>query len=674
MSALIANPAIKSLLRGVIVWAPLWIATTVIFGGIGFFYAMFLKEDMFLASQALLVRDEANGAVMRLGRFQSQAEMKAAQETILEMTKSQQVVRNALVTVGAPKGLSNWLSWGEYPSNRLVEDTASSAIAVHAPKGTEFGVTEVIYLDVKSNTTQRALDLNKAICDALEDRLQQVRTARADGVIAELTHARSAAQNELTDSTERLNAMEREAGSDLSDLRGMTDMIAGGATSRAEFDQIKNELRQAEQAKQQLLSDRDLLIRAVDDPSAFVIAPGSFLNAQPGLKRLREGIVDGQLSGAQLTGKFTDDHPLMTASKSAQSSITNRFVNELRASISSVEADIALANQKIKRLEDQRRSSEERLSRIADSRARYSNLVAEVRSKIGILESAERALAEATATRDSSRSTSLITRLDLPVVSDEPIGPGKKTIAMLCTIAGLVFGLGIVFVITPIDAGPVFGRRQSDQGRGRRGSDFAQPQIVVAPVVAPAGAPFTAPGAATAGYAAPGYTAPTSNTAPPASNTSPSSSVDATRGSGGGSPTNAPTNSNPQTNAKASPSIVESLADGMTKVRTKLNIQSDESPSANDDGLLNPANSVSYKNLVNELSTMDIDRAFQELSKLQKMKPANRKEELSVQMKIQELKNFLSQSSKSEGISNRSINALSEEAINRIKPRTTKPN
>lgn len=649
MSALIANPAIKSLLRGVVVWAPLWIATTVIFGGIGFFYAMFLKEDMFLASQALLVRDEANGAVMRLGRFQSQAEMKAAQETILEMTKSQQVVRNALVAVGPPKGISNWFSWGEYPSNRLVEDTASSAIAVHAPKGTEFGVTEVIYLDVKSNTTQRALDLNKAICDSLEDRLQQVRTARADGVIAELTHARSAAQSELADSTERLNAMEREAGSDLSDLRGMTDMIAGGATSRAEFDQIKNELRQAEQAKQQLLSDRELLIRAVDDPTSFVIAPGSFLNAQPGLKRLREGIVDGQLSGAQLTGKFTDDHPLMTASKSAQSSITNRFVSELKASMLSVEADIALANQRIKRLEDQRKSAEERLSRIADSRAKYSNLVAEVRSKIGILEAAERALAEATATRDSSRSTSLITRLDLPVVSDEPIGPGKKTIALLCTVAGLVFGLGIVFVITPIDSGPVFGRRQSDQGRGRRGSDFVQQQIVVAPVVTPATSPVPGPSVpADIGAATSSSSKPVASNTVATANNSVGPAVGATS--------------------------IESLAEGMTKVRTKLNIQSDVSPSALDQEVGNPANSASYKSLINELSTMDIDRAFQELAKLQKMKPANRKEELSVQMKIQELKAFLSQSTKSEGISSRSINAISEDAINRIKPRTTKPN
>ncbi len=43
-------------------------------------------------------------------------------------------------------------------------------------------------------------------------------------------------------------------------------------------------------------------------------------------------------------------------------------------------------------------------------------MLAEVKSKITILESAEKELAEAQAARDSSVSTSLLTRLDAPMV------------------------------------------------------------------------------------------------------------------------------------------------------------------------------------------------------------------------------------------------------------------
>ncbi|MFN7706525.1 MAG: hypothetical protein ACK5OH_00820, partial [bacterium] len=189
MSALVSNPALKSILRGVVVWAPMWMVSTLVFGLIGVAYAYLLKSDTYLSSQALLVRDEANGAVMRLGRFQSQAEMKAAQETILEMAKSHQVVHDALAAVGESPSLFRWMdfSWagmgGEFPSKELIEQTAKNAIQVHAPNGTEFGVTEVIYLDVKAASPKEAAQLNKALCDSLEARLQQVRKARANGVI-----------------------------------------------------------------------------------------------------------------------------------------------------------------------------------------------------------------------------------------------------------------------------------------------------------------------------------------------------------------------------------------------------------------------------------------------------------------------------------------------------------
>jgi succinoglycan biosynthesis transport protein ExoP len=473
MSSVIANPIFRNILRGILIWAPLWIGTTALFGTLGILYILFLKQDQFLASQAILVRDEANGAVMRLGRFQSQAEMKAAQETILEMAKSHQVVRETLEKTGPEPSLFSfgWESSDPFPSLRQIEDFAKNSISIHAPKGTEFGVTEVIYIDIKSDSKERSLALNKALCDALEGRLQQVRTVRADSVIAELSYARDAAKAELKIATEQLHAMEQEAGTDLSDLRGMTDMIAGGSSARLEFDQIKNELRQAEQTLQQLQSDRDLLRKAIVDPASFVIAPGSLLNSQPGLKRFREGLVDAQISGSQLSGKFTEEHPLVIASNSAQNTIMQRFSKELRASIESIEADIAVVEKKRERLEAQRVSLEGRLSRLADQRALYANLAADVKSRIAILENAERELAEAAAARDSSKATSLLTRLDTPIVSDKPIGPGKTTLAAVCTAAGLAFGLGIVFLITPIDSGPTFGRRISDRFYGRRYND-----------------------------------------------------------------------------------------------------------------------------------------------------------------------------------------------------------
>ncbi len=182
MSASNANPALRSLVRGLLVWSPLWILTTFLFGGLGVVYVLFLKQDKFVASQAILVGEEATGAIRRLGRFQTQAERKAAQATILEIAKSQPVVRDALMAV---ERTDNRWGYKAFPSKEVIEDFAKTRIVVHAPRGTEFGATSVLYLDVIANTQDETLKLSKALCDALESWLQNVRQARANDVILE---------------------------------------------------------------------------------------------------------------------------------------------------------------------------------------------------------------------------------------------------------------------------------------------------------------------------------------------------------------------------------------------------------------------------------------------------------------------------------------------------------
>lgn len=640
MNSFITNPAVRSILRGILVWAPLWILTTIIFGGLGVAYAYVLKSDTYIASQALLVRDEANGAVMRLGRFQSQTEMKAAQETILEMAKSHQVVREALVAVGEPPQIINWLFpvsfSGEYPSKELVEETANQAIQVHAPKGTEFGTTEIIYLDIKSNSTEHARRLNRALCDALESRLQQVRRARADGVILELVSARNTRRQALTEVTALLEETERAVGSDLTDLRGLTETVGTGSSSRAELEQIKSEIRQSETTRQALLSDREMLVIASQDPQGFLVAPSSVLNAHPGLRRMREGLADSQIQGAHILGKFTEEHPSAIASNSAQAAIASQFADELKAAITTVDADIALVDLKLQRLDSQRVRAEARLAAIAEGRAAYANLVADVKSKTALLEAAERELAGAQAARDASISTSLLTRLDAPIVSDKPIGPGRTTLSGLSAIAGLVFGLGIVFAITPIDMGPTYGRRSRDRISGRRSADLSFPDDISTP-------PHHEP--------------------PRDSRTSPGESTRTDQPLG-------PDVSHSERTATSPNDVMKLLAEANGKTledlfvqaadnsvagypREKINMQLDIEPGLPiaefPIGHPNPSQSESENR---PLSTntgdsnkvrfaTDVDNAFRELARLKSLKPDNQDQERNIDEKMNEIKGLL---------------------------------
>jgi len=220
----------------------------------------------------------------------------------------------------------------------------------------------------------------------------------------------------------------------------------------------------------------------------LVVAPSDILTSQPGLKRLREGFADAQLNASQLSGRFTEQHPLLVAARTTQDSIRERLVSELEASLIGLNQEIKTSQHKLDRLHSLQADAESKLGGLAENRAEYANVISEVKTRSTILETAERELAEAEASGEASSSISLISRLDQPTVSDGPVGPGKITIAGICTIAGLLFGLGIVFLISPNESGRSFGRRISDLGRRKEDQTVgtaAKPTAAVASVPIP---------------------------------------------------------------------------------------------------------------------------------------------------------------------------------------------
>ena len=465
-------------------WRWLWLGTTAVFGLLGLVYVVALKADVWVASQAIMVRDEANGAVMRLGRFESQTEMKAAQETILEMARNTQVVADALAVVGRPPSWRTWL-WGDHPPTTAeVEQLAREAIVVRAPRGAELGTTEVIYIDVKQQAPQRAIELNLALCQALENRMQQVRQSRADGVIAELETAKQTAVAQLQQATQRLQKMETEAGADLSDLRSLTEANSGSNSNRTLLDTIKNELRQAELQLQQLETDLQLATASFDNPDQLLLTPSALVNSQTGLKTLRDGLATATIHTSQMRGRFTDSHPLVQTALQAEAHLRQQLRNELAVAIQSLTNDREIAAERVEKLVVQRTQLESRLGSIAQVRAEYANVASEVRARNIQLQDCERELAQARAAREAAMTSSLMTRLDQPVMGEKPLGPSRSTIVAGAAVCGLLFGLGIVFLLTPLESSPAYGRRQYDYSgvAGRRASDRQALALASTPV------------------------------------------------------------------------------------------------------------------------------------------------------------------------------------------------
>ena len=403
-----------------------------------------VKSDTWEASQPLLIRNEASAGTEGLGKFRSNEERKAIQETLLEMAKSRNVLTAALVEVGPPAGVAAQ-GW---PTAQDVADLAE-LVELVPPKGAEFGTTDILYLSVRATDRQRALDLTALISKHLVSQFQKLRGASADSTIEELTKSVVLAQQDSQLATRRLADLEREVGGDLGELRSLLNANSGDSDLRRKVLELENELRQAEIQQR---NDEDLLrllTSAQEDQGRLLATPNRLLESQPALKRLKDGLVDAQLKTAELMGSKAQNHPQILAAKSAQQEISDHLHGELALAIRGVTLDLELISRRVDRLNDQLEQLVDRLEKLASQRAEYSRLVADAEHRIRLQESAEQGLAQANASRASSESASLVKAIDLPDTGPRPVDIGSLPLVALGLVGGLVIGCGVLFLTVP---------------------------------------------------------------------------------------------------------------------------------------------------------------------------------------------------------------------------------
>jgi uncharacterized protein involved in exopolysaccharide biosynthesis len=457
---------VMSLLKAFRTCVWLWVIPTVAMTAAATVYAL-TKSTTWQASQAFVVRDEARG-MSRQGRFDSTESMRAFQETTIEVAKSSAVVSAALKQLGPPKSL---LGKTRFPTDDDIQKLQES-ISVAAPKGSELGSTEVLYLSVKGETPEDAIARTNAVFDQLERHLGTLRNARAGSVTNELSETLKLATADLQESTDALTAMEREVGRDLAELRVLNQSSSGDGNLRTALNQVKSEIRQRESEAEAHQELKEVLVVAKQNPDELLAMPSSMLAAQPALKRLKDGLVDAQLRTSSLMGKMSSRHPLVQAAFQGEQAVRQSLRSELATALSSCDADFQVVQRQIRLLTSQQDDLQQRLDRLAGLRAKYAVLVNDVEQRSNIVQRAKQDLATARATQSSSQATSLITRFEDPQVGDSPVGPGRTTIIGVGLMGGLITGAGLVFLVAPIGPNARQGRRLSDYlGIGRRAAD-----------------------------------------------------------------------------------------------------------------------------------------------------------------------------------------------------------
>lgn len=430
-----------------IVHRPLrWIVPAAVVSALALGYAVF-RAPTWEASQAMVIRDEAVGRVLTAqGKFASVDDMQTAQETVLQLAKSSSVVETALKQVGPRRGKSS----AGWPTVADVADL-QRRITVKAPNGAEFGRTEVFYLIVKDSDRPRSLQLAGALCDAVQQRLSQLRDQKAQSLVAELAETAELARTSLDEATGRLAKLESSVGGDLAELRILNESSSGESTLRRTMTNIRDEMRnenKAQLANQQLL---ELLVQSQGDAQSIVAMPSQLLQSQPALQRLKDGLVDAQLRTSQALSSMSREHPRVKAAMAEEEDVRRRLHGELDAAIGGLRVELSMNDRRIASLSDQLGQLQQRMNDIAAVRADYENLSAEVQEHSKIWTAAQKDLADAQASRAAAHSASLLTRLDGPQTGACPAGMSRAKICLAGLGGGLLLGLGVVILTaTPV--------------------------------------------------------------------------------------------------------------------------------------------------------------------------------------------------------------------------------
>jgi succinoglycan biosynthesis transport protein ExoP len=319
-------------------------------------------------------------------------------------------------------------------------------VDMRPPGGAEFGKTEVFYLSVRDTNRQRATALAAALCRQLEQRLQQLRDQRAQSMIAELARTVAMADGDLANQTERLSTFEANIGADLAELRSLTAQVGsqGGATQ--ELQSIEAERRANESLHRENTRLLKLLTVARDDSQELLATPSSLLKSQPAVKQLKDALVAAQIRIANLLGSRSEKHPFVVAARDAEKLIRGQLHDEIAVAIRGLEVDVELGADREKALAAKWSAARARISRLAEARAEYANLVSSVENHTRLVEAARKNLADARARQAGALSASVISRIDGVEAGVRPVGPGRKTITMAGGVAGLLFGFGLVFL------------------------------------------------------------------------------------------------------------------------------------------------------------------------------------------------------------------------------------
>ena len=423
----------------------LWVIPCLLGLGLSIIYALFLYSPTYTARQSLIVRDDLMGESFKPSRFESLDSMKSAQETILEIARKPEVIRNVMEQM--EESSSSFFGSGGISDNDIEE--MQGDIEFGAPNGAEFGRTEAVVLKVTTSTREKAKVFTDLLLDEIDSKLSDVRRQRLTSMEQELTLASKASKERLEESSGQLQELERGFGTEITTLREMNDP-QGGNTFDQKLNQIRAEKRGAVSTLVSAREQKVLLENALASKS--LVTSNQLLEMQPALGVMMRSVNTAREQLSINEGRYMPLHPALKASREAVKHQEKMLFNSLGPTIRGVDSQIAMAESRVERLDKSIVELENKLMELTEQRVPYAKLQEDVMNKTKVHSDVQAKLSQVRSYTNSSENIGLLTRVGEPQVGSRPNGLGRKALVLVGLLGGLLVGLGLVALAVPPSA------------------------------------------------------------------------------------------------------------------------------------------------------------------------------------------------------------------------------
>jgi uncharacterized protein involved in exopolysaccharide biosynthesis len=406
-----------------------------------------LQPEVFEASVQIWAQDQSPG-LRGSSSYpnDSAARVKMALTNVREVIFSRRVLESALEQCGMLNpALGDTNSTAQAERDGLVR-WLSKSIRLEAPKGTDFGSSQIFFIRLRDRDAARAPQLLSAVLDSFRKRYEQLSAEQAQHLLHETSL-------QVTKSREKLEIAAREFDDcvislegGLAELNSMGGSAGGESELRRSLVQLNERLVPAEADLKVQQAFLEQLQKAQDDSNEFVNVPGTLIREYPSLEQAVRDLGTARSQLDAVAARLTPENPQYQSNEEHLHLVEQSYGQEVIRAMSAIQREIEAKFEAVTFMRSQKNIYLVRIAELTNRYVEFDGLRQELAQCRTIVADAEKRRSDAAHALLTAAQETLFATLDGPRTSTNPVSPQRKLNVAVGTLLGLITGIGMAFL------------------------------------------------------------------------------------------------------------------------------------------------------------------------------------------------------------------------------------